>query len=165
MAHIKKDSDPFDLQAFFPYQVRVFYREVSQSIADIYVKKHGLTVYEWRVMAVLGNHQPLSASEVVQHSSLDKVQISRAIKGLMKAGLLERRVDDTDKRRVNLCLTQHGNAVFRELVPLVRQREREILSNLSADEEAMLKKLMARVRENASACLNNPTPQSPKAPS
>lgn len=150
-----QDTETFDLKSFFPYQVRIFYHAVSRSVADIYTSKHGLTVFEWRAMAVLGNHQPLSASEVVEKSSLDKVQISRAIKGLMTSGLLERSVDKADKRRVNLMLTPHGNEVFRELVPLVRARERQLLSGLSAKEEATLRDLMARVRLKADDCMGN----------
>lgn len=145
--------ETFDLKAFFPYQVRIFYSAVSQSVADIYSRAYGLTVYEWRVMAVLGNHQPLSASEVVDHSSLDKVQVSRAIKGLLSAGLLERRVDGSDRRRVNLLLTDRGATVFQDLVPKVEAREREILRGLSPEEQETLKTLMARVRSNAEICL------------
>lgn len=155
MAGNNKETEAFDLKDFFPYQVRVFYRAVSQSIAEIYSKKHGLSVYEWRAMAVLGNHQPLSAGEVVEYSSLDKVQISRAVKGLSSSGLLERRVDAQDKRRVNLQLTNRGNAIFRELVGLVQVRESEILSDLSNEEIKILKNLMARVRIKADKCFSN----------
>lgn len=153
MADNKNDLDSFDLSTFFPYQVRVFYREVSHSIAEIYTNAHNLTTYEWRAMAVLGNHQPLSASEVVEHSSLDKVQISRAIKGLIKHGFLERKVDKADRRRVNLLLTDRGNAVYSELVPMVLKREQEILSGLSSDEVKTLTTLMSKVRVNAETCL------------
>ena len=143
----------FELQEFFPYQVRVFYRAVSESIADIYTMKYNLTVFEWRVMAVLGNNQPLTASEIVAHSSLDKVQISRAIKGLTNANLLERKTDRTDKRRVNLMLTAKGNKIFHELVPLVQNRKNKILAGLSDGEIYILKDLMARIQNNAENCI------------
>ncbi len=150
---LKADESIFDLSSFFPYLVRVFYRDVSHAVAETYTKAHGLTIYEWRAMAVIGNNQPLSASEVVDHSSLDKVQISRAIKGLIKHGFLERKVDKADRRRVNLSLTDNGNSVYKELVPMVLNREKEILSGLSSDEINTLKTLMNKVRQNAESCL------------
>lgn len=153
--HNNTEIGAFDLKAFFPYQVRVFYTAVSQSVADIYSKSHGLTVNEWRVMSVLGNRPPLSASEAVDHSSLDKVQVSRAIKGLLKSGLLERRTDGADRRRVHLILTARGREIFLELVPMVAARERELLQGLSPAEQETLKALMARVRENAEICLED----------
>lgn len=143
------DTKSFDLKDFFPYQVRVFYRAVSQSIAEVYTETHGLTVYQWRVMVVLGNRQPLSASEVVDYSSLDKVQVSRAIKGLLGRDFIERRVDSVDKRKVNLLLTDEGTRVLEELVPLVLKREAEILEGLSSDEKKILQSLMSRVLTNA----------------
>ncbi|WP_419904101.1 MarR family winged helix-turn-helix transcriptional regulator [Kiloniella sp.] len=152
MSEHKNDTKSFDLQEFFPYQVRVFYRAVSQSVAEVYTKTHGLTVYQWRVMVVLGNKQPLSASEVVEYSSLDKVQVSRAIKGLLNRDFIERRVDSVDKRKVNLLLTEEGGRVLEELVPLVLKREAEILEGLNPEEKATLEGLMSRVLSNAEKC-------------
>jgi len=82
----KGPSDAFELENFFPYLVRVYYRAVSQSVSTIYEREYKLTVSEWRAMAVLGNEQPLSAGEIVKRSSIDKVKVSRAIAGLTKAG-------------------------------------------------------------------------------
>ncbi len=152
MSENNNDAKSFDLKYFFPYKVRVFYRAVSQSIAEVYTKSHGLTVYQWRVMVVLGNTQPLSASEVVDYSSLDKVQVSRAIKGLLNRDFIERRVDSIDKRKVNLLLTEEGTKVLNELVPLVLEREAEILDGLNFDEKKTLETLMARVLTNAERC-------------
>ncbi len=139
----------FYLETFFPYQVRVFYLEVSQAVSDIYISRYGLTVSEWRTMAVLGNHQPLSASDVVQRSSIDKVQVSRAIQGLLKRDLLQRRVDPVDRRRVNLHLTDKGQQVFADLIPRIRTLEQQLLGCLSETEQQTLRALMSKVRLQA----------------
>ncbi|KLN59758.1 hypothetical protein WH96_15325 [Kiloniella spongiae] len=148
----KSNNEVLDLKDFFPYKVRVFYRSVSQSVAEVYTKSKGLTVYQWRVMVVLGNSQPLSASEVVDYSSLDKVQVSRAIKGLLEREFIERHVDEIDKRKVNLLLTEKGSDTLQELIPLVLKREQEILDGLSKDEKETLENLMGRVLKNADQC-------------
>ena len=56
----------FDLTSFFPYQVRVYYRSVSESVTAIYETLFGLSVSEWRTMAVLGAS---SVEEVVDLQS------------------------------------------------------------------------------------------------
>lgn len=145
----------FALEAFFPYQVRLFYLQVSQAVSDIYSSRYGLTVSEWRTMAVLGNHQPLSASDVVQRSSIDKVQVSRAIQGLLKRELLERQVDSVDRRKVNLQLTAAGQQVFADLVPRILDLEQQLLAGLSEDERRTLKALMAKVQRQAEAINSN----------
>ncbi len=139
---------PFDLHSFFPYLVRVFYQTVSQSVSDIYGPLYGLSVSEWRTMAVLGNRL-LSAGEIVERSSMDRVAVSRAIKGLREAGLLKRDIDGDDRRRAVLRLTERGAAVFNDLIPRVRQLERDLLAGLSEAERLSLIGLMAKVRANA----------------
>lgn len=145
------DEEEFRLGSFFPYLVRVYYRAVSDCVRDIYEKNHGLTSSEWRAMAVLNDYEPLSAKEIVNRSSLDKVNVSRAIARLQKRGFLARHIDPTDRRRVLLRLTPKGKKAMAQLVPLVRDVEERILDGLSRDERDTLLALMARVRKNAEA--------------
>ncbi|GGF50827.1 hypothetical protein GCM10011332_00070 [Terasakiella brassicae] len=145
-----KKSITFQLEKFFPYLVRIYYRAVSQSVSSIYEKDYDLTVSEWRAMAVLGNSKdPLSAGEIVTRSSIDKVKVSRAIAGLTKAGYLERRVDEGDRRKVALQLTRSGHYVFEELVEKVQELENKLLDGFSPEEKELLISFMARVRSNA----------------
>ncbi len=141
----------FDLASFFPYIVRVYYQAVSNSVANIYGPRFGLTVSEWRTMVVLGPQQALSAGEIVARSSMDKVAVSRAIKRLRDSGLLKRDIDGDDRRRAVLRLTDKGRAVFDSLVPLVLQLEADLLDGSSDDERETLLRLMDRVRRNAEA--------------
>ncbi len=142
-------SDAFKLDKFFPYLVRVYYRAVSHSVSTIYERDYGLTVSEWRAMAVLGNEQPLSAGEIVTKSSIDKVKVSRAINGLTKAGYLERRVDEEDRRKVSLHLTRTGQIVYEDLVEKVRVLEDKLLAGFTDEEKVQLLDMMTRVRQNA----------------
>ena len=146
-------ADNFVLQSFFPYLVRVYYRAVSDSVRAIYTSLFDLSVSEWRTMAVLGPHRSMSAGEIVAQSSMDKVNVSRAIKGLRQAGFLKRDIDGDDRRRAVLRLTEKGEEAFRVLVPLLRQLEAELLHGLSDDDRATLLRLMDKVRKNAEAAI------------
>ena len=141
--------DRFDLQRFFPYRVRIYYRAVSASVAAIYSSLFGLSVPEWRTMVVLGPHRALSAGEIVERSSMDKVNVSRAIARLRKRGFLKRDIDGDDRRRSVLRLTDEGREVFHSLVPQVLDLEEKLLDGLSTGERRTLHRLMDRVRENA----------------
>ena len=145
------DPESFDLKSFFPYLVRLYYQAVSDSVADIYTPLLGLSVSEWRTMVVLGTHQALSAGEIVERSSMDKVAVSRAIKRMRAAKLLRRDIDGDDRRRAVLRLTEEGARAYGQLIPLVRQLEADLLENLSEAERETLLSLMERVRQNALA--------------
>ncbi|MTI08999.1 MarR family winged helix-turn-helix transcriptional regulator [Curvivirga aplysinae] len=139
------EAPSFDLQSFFPYRARMFYWAASQAIKDVYAKEFGLSVNEWRTMANLHDFRPLSAKEIVERSSIGKVDVSRAITSLQEKDLLERHIDPTDRRRVLLCLTNKGKKMMNELLPLLREREKEILSGLNQEEYETLLQLMSKV--------------------
>jgi DNA-binding MarR family transcriptional regulator len=141
----------FELRSFFPYRVRIFYRAVSSSVTQIYSSLFGLSVSEWRTMAVLGPYRALSASEIVEQSSMDKVNVSRAITGLRKAGMLKRDVDGDDRRRSVLRLTERGREVYNILVPKVLDLEERLLEGVTQEERKTLVTLMEKVRLNAIA--------------
>ncbi|MBL4613492.1 MAG: winged helix-turn-helix transcriptional regulator [Magnetovibrio sp.] len=141
----------FQLATYFPYMVRIFYRDVSQTVKDVYTTIFGLSVSEWRTMSVLNDFEPLSAKEIVSRSSMDKVNVSRSISSLQRRKYLERHIDPADRRRVLLRLTRQGKQVMIELIPLVQEIERDLLKGLSAVERETLVKLMRKVSLNAHA--------------
>jgi DNA-binding MarR family transcriptional regulator len=142
-------SEAFNLTEFFPYLVRIFYRSVSSSVSDLYGSLFGLSVSEWRTMAVLGPHGTLSASEIVERSSMDKVNVSRAIKKLQKTGYLKRDIDGNDKRKAVLRLTEEGRKIHLALIPMIKDLEQNLLEGLTKEEVEQLKFLMEKVRLNA----------------
>ncbi|MQX35582.1 MarR family winged helix-turn-helix transcriptional regulator [Roseospira navarrensis] len=141
----------FTLKDFFPYLVRMYYRDVSLSVREVYGPDYGLTAAEWRTLAVLHDYEPLSAKEIVARSSMDKVNVSRAVAGLQRAKLLDRHVDPTDRRRVLLRVTPQGRKVLRALVPRVLEVEARLLEGFTDAERDTLIALMQRVRDNAAA--------------
>ena len=120
-------------------------------IATAYTEKYGLMRHDWRVMAALGNDQPLSANQVCDRTNMDKVQVSRAISRLLRRELVARVQDAGDRRRWILRLTPDGEAMYRDIVPAARAREAELLSALSDTElrqlNALIDKLYRRARQ------------------
>ena len=99
------------LENFLPYRLSVLTNLVSTAIAGAYRERFGLSIPEWRVLAVLANSPDLSAAEVAQRTAMDKVAVSRAVRALLKTARLERRMAHTDRRRSVLRLTAAGRLV------------------------------------------------------
>lgn len=138
-----------DLAGFLPYRLSILQLAVSRSLARIYGDRFDLSRHEWRVLAVLGQEAPLTAVEVGQRTSLDKVQVSRAIAKLVAAGRVARETDPEDRRRAPLRPTSEGRAVYRQIVPLVKARERALKEVLSAGELAALDGIIDKLQERA----------------
>jgi DNA-binding MarR family transcriptional regulator len=147
-------SDPvlepkLDLDRFVPYRLSVLSNRVSSAIARHYSDAFGLSIPEWRVMAVLGGTPGLSAREVAQRTAMDKVQVSRAVASLMRARRVARAGDTQDGRVTRLSLTPKGRAIYDEIVPLALRLEELFLSALSPDERRTFDRLMTKLARQA----------------
>lgn len=131
-----------ELESFLPYRLSVLSNTVSGAIARSYSERFGLSIPEWRVMAVLGRYPGLPAADIAVRTAMDKVQVSRAVARLLKTKRIERVRDDEDGRVWRLALTALGRAVYAQIVPLALQFERRLTDALSAKERADMSKLV-----------------------
>lgn len=137
------------LERFVPYRLSVLTNTVSRALARHYEERFGLSIPQWRVVAVLGREAPLSAVELAERTVMDKVTVSRAVNALIDEGRLARATDPDDRRRSVLRLTAAGRAVYRRIVPLARRYERELLAALGRRERQELDRLLARLTDRA----------------
>jgi DNA-binding MarR family transcriptional regulator len=134
-----------DLDRFMPYRLSILSNRVSTAIANEYSERFGLTIPEWRVMAVLGGTPGLSARAVAERTAMDKVAVSRAVARLIRARRIERKADDRDARISRLELTARGRAIYDEIVPLALHLEELFLAALTPSERRTLDALVAKL--------------------
>jgi DNA-binding MarR family transcriptional regulator len=140
-----RDAEAFDLERFLPYRLSVLTNTISRSIARLYADRFGLTIPEWRVMAVLGRYGALSPGEICARTAMDKVRVSRAVSRLQAADRVHRTEDPDDRRRVVLTLSAAGWRIHDRIVPLARAREAELLAVLSRHDRTVLDDLIGRL--------------------
>lgn len=143
------------LDDFLPYRLSVLSNQVSQGIAHTYSEPFDLSVTEWRILAILGIEEGLSATEVADRSAMDKVSISRAVKRLIAAGRLTREQDRADGRSRILSLTKEGRAVYEAIAPAALEFEKALVSVLSKQEREFLDKVMERLLDHTETMTRN----------
>ena len=138
------------LDEFLPYKLAVLSHSVSSLVARVYDKRFGLTIPEWRVIAIVGRFPGLSAVEVAERTMMDKVAVSRAVTKLIKSGRIDREFADADRRRSILNLSEQGIQVHDEIAPFALKMEEDLLHGLSVDEvetlNSVIERLLARAR-------------------
>jgi len=146
----EQDDNTLILEDFLPYRLAILSHTVSSLIARVYDQRFGLTIPEWRVIAIVGRFPGLSAVEVAARTMLDKVAVSRAVTKLIKAGRIDREFADADRRRSILTLSEEGRKVHDEVAPLALEMEADILHGLSDDQieslNIVIERLLARAR-------------------
>lgn len=148
----RKPADGFILESFLPYRLSLLSNTVSQGISTAYRRDYGLSVTEWRIIAVLGRFPGLTASQITERTAMDKVAVSRAVKKLRHQGLVHRSPHRHDRRRQPMELTaDKGRALFEQVVPKALAYERRLLSKLSEEEIEVLSALLTRLQRSAAS--------------
>ena len=134
------------LATFLPYQLSLASNAVSGRIAQAYRTRFGLSVPEWRVMAVLGDAGRSTQRELTERTLMDKVAVNRACKGLEDRSLASRYPNELDGRSHLLELTDEGIALHGEIMPLAFQLERRMFAAFEPHEIETLRELLQRIR-------------------
>jgi DNA-binding MarR family transcriptional regulator len=138
-----------DLFRFVPFRLNRLAAEVSAALSDEYQERYGLDIPEWRVLATLGfRNEACSAQYIVHCTRTHKSTISRAVTALMSRQLIERVENQDDRREYRLRMTPKGKALYEELIPRLKRREREILSCLSARERQDFAMLLGKIENS-----------------
>ncbi len=139
------------LEEYLPYRLAVTSAKVSGLIAKAYETRFGLTIPQWRLLAVLNEHAPLSQQDLVNRTLMDKVNVSRTVSSLITRGLVTKKSQDNDKRFQSLTLTKEGQSVVDEIIPVAKELENSLLGTFSKEEilslDGLLRALWTRVDE------------------
>ena len=137
------------LHDFLPYRLAVLAKIVGISLSKIYRERFGITNQQWRVIFALARQADCSASHIVHHAALDKVQVSRAVAGLIEKKLLKRSADNIDRRNLILNLTIEGWKVYDQIAPEAVAFEASLKGSLDEREAAELDTLLSKLMDKA----------------
>jgi len=145
-----RDTDsPLRLQEYLPYRLAVTSNLVSRLVARAYQDQFGVTIWEWRVIAILGEGVPMTAQAISDSAAMDKVSVSRAVRTLEARGLVERENNVADRRSRLLHLTADGRRIYDEITPVALDQEAALLTEFSAREIEVLARLLDRLRDRS----------------
>ncbi|MGG9970698.1 MarR family winged helix-turn-helix transcriptional regulator [Ferruginibacter sp. SUN002] len=113
-----------------------------------FFEKEGLTMQQFNILRILrGSKEPLSTLQI-RERMLDKMSdTSRIVDRLLIKGLVKKVVCKTDKRLVDVTITENGRKI---LAKLDKQEEKmdSIVSSLTEAEAKQLSKLLDKLRKS-----------------
>lgn len=145
---MRKSKTTLELDNFLPYRISVTAEIVSRLFANRYEERFGITIPEWRVLAVVAESGPITTQSVIERTRMDRVRVSRAAISLVEKQFLERTLDPKDQRAFILKLTRQGHEVYSKIIPLAFELQEALAGFLSANERTQLYKIL----EKLSAC-------------
>ena len=137
------------LDEFIPYRLSVTSNSVSDTIARTYEALYGLSIPQWRLIAVTAEKAGVTQQAIGMQTRMDKVTVSRAAIALVERGLLRRSANIDDRRSHLLELTDAGRDLYAVVAPKAIELERRIFAQFDRAEIATFTAMLRRIEEIA----------------
>jgi DNA-binding MarR family transcriptional regulator len=135
-----------DMNAFVPAVLTNLAQKISATASALYRPRFGVGITDWRIMALLASEPWTAPVRICEATGLDKGAVSRSLRDLVQAGLVEIRDVGANRRRLPAALTPQGLAIHDELVEAALAREAQLLRAFSPDERATLLQFLGRMQ-------------------
>ncbi len=108
----------------------------------------GLHVGQEMVLLELWKEDGLKGGELADRLGVEPPTITRTIRRMESCDFVERRPDPADARSFRIHLTEKGRALEEPVARIWEEAEKKALQNISPEEALVLRRLLARLREN-----------------
>lgn len=98
----------------------------------------GITVAQCHALLEIGNNTSMTLVELAAALDLDTSTISRTIDGMVHDGIVERTINEHDRRCLNLVLTGKGLELFNEINDTYDQYYQDIFSGIPEEKHAQV---------------------------
>jgi DNA-binding MarR family transcriptional regulator len=105
----------------------------------------GLRSYHYRLLAALDEGGPASQAALGRSTGIDRSDVTAALVGLEERGLVQRDVNQADRRRNVVSITAAGAQRLAALDGVVDEVQERVLAPLSAGERRQFITLMRRL--------------------
>jgi homoprotocatechuate degradation regulator HpaR len=103
-------------QRSLPMQLMLAREAVMQRFRP-HLNAHGLTDQQWRIVRALNEVETLDIAALGRACCLHTASLSRSLPNLEADGLVSRRANKQDQRRVSVSLTAKGRQLFEAVAP------------------------------------------------
>ena len=137
--------DVIRLDRFLPYRLSLLAHRLSLSNSDLHVRRHRLTLQEWKILSIIADHAPLTPVAIRRLGTQDKSTISWAIKRLLQRGFITARRSAGDGRTFEVRMSGAGWKYYDALAAKARRRARAVLAPLGAAELRALRRIVEKL--------------------
>ena len=135
------------------YLTRFAHRMFVKVLA-IKLAPHGISTGQWSILRVLWEEEDLSQVEVAQRMNVEKASITSVLNQMARKGLVSKRLNRDDRRKIKIALTVKGRQLKDELLPYTTQITNIATRDIKAADLDRLRSVLVKVIENLEAGSN-----------
>lgn len=143
-----------DLHDSIGFQIRHTHR-LLQRYLQMQIEPHGITLGMWYFLRVLWVEDGLTQSELSQKVGTMEPTTLVAIKAMVASGLVERRRNSKDGRKLNIFLTKKGKSLREEWIPKAMQVNAVATRGFSEDDRKQLSVYLGKIYANIASQIDD----------
>ena len=132
--------------SFLTFRLDQLSQTAMARASHVYRERLGLNIRELRVIRAVGDQPGLSSRSLSETTFIEQTLVSKHLRKLVDAGLIQRELESADARRVALRLTARGEAIRKEADRLGMAMERDFLSVLTPEELAQFNRCIDKLQ-------------------
>ena len=105
------------------------------------------------IMFIYNNPEYNTAADIVAVRKSTKSHVSISLKSLESKGLISRKQDESNKKRIEIFLTPTAEPIIAEGLQTQKQFAEDVLQGLSEEERAACIRAFRKIHHNADECL------------
>ncbi|AXT56232.1 MarR family transcriptional regulator [Aquimarina sp. AD1] len=112
------------------------------------LKTYDISIQQFNVLRILKGQggKPANLSTIQERMVSKMSNTTRLVDKLIKKDLVKRIICETNRRKVEITITENGNKFLDKISPVMDNFEKKITSNLSKEELNILNNLLNKLR-------------------
>jgi len=123
--------------------------------ADLYRKARLSTIKLIALRALASNDGTMTPSEIAEWTQTERHNITALIGRMRQDGLVTAERNSSDKRLVNITLTDKGREALNRTMPVAKEIVDQVMLSIDEGDAALLEKHLRTLRQNAYDGLGN----------
>ncbi len=132
--------------SFLTFRLDQLSQTAMAKASQVYKERLGLNIRELRVLRAIGDQPGLSSRSLSEATFIEQTLVSKHLRKLVNAGLVQRDLESADARRVTLNLTAQGQNIRETADRLGEEMERDFLSVLTPEELGQFNRCIDKLR-------------------
>ncbi len=129
------------------YQIGLLSRLFDRRLQEV-LREQGVAPGQFAPLVMLFEQDGLTQAELCRRINVEQPTMANTLERMERDGLIKRKVDDADRRRALVFLTQKAKDARAQVLEGVRQVANRALTQISAADQDAIFRLLGRMVEN-----------------
>ncbi|GAA0736328.1 MarR family winged helix-turn-helix transcriptional regulator [Clostridium oceanicum] len=143
----RKDEKFITTRKSFGKYISVIYKNQNYYIGK-YIEKYNLNRTEYKYLIQIYENEGICQDDIVNILKVDKYEVAKGVKSLIKKGYVYKEKDEIDKRKNRLYITELGNEIKSGVIEILKKTSEILTKGFKEEEKNLAFEFLLKMAEN-----------------